>query len=98
MPQHFTTKIFFSTFRLTGADKYVRLVVEREKDMLGKVVMCRVKSANETKSVYGTIVKRCDSPHVFVLKLSQPVDFYNGKMYTYPKNSTMLVTQSEIVR
>jgi hypothetical protein len=66
--------------------------------MVGKMVMCRVKSANETKSVYGTIVKRCDSPNVFVLKLAQPVDFYNGKMYSYPKWSTILVTKSEIVK
>ena len=66
--------------------------------MLGKVVMCRIRSASETKSVYGTIVKSCDNQNVFVLKLSQSVDFFNGRMYTYPKNSTMLVTLSEIVR
>jgi ribosomal protein L14 len=66
--------------------------------MVGKMVMCRVKSAQETKSVYGTIVKRCNNENVFVLKISQPVDFFNGKMYTYPKNATMLVTQSEIVK
>lgn len=68
------------------------------RTMIGKVVMCRVKSANETKSVYGTIVKRCDNSNVFLLKLSQPVDFFNGRMYSYPKNSTMIVTLREIVQ
>ena len=65
--------------------------------MVGKIVVCRIKSGRETKTVSGIIVKSCDNPGVFVLKLSGPVDFYNGKMYNYPKNSTILVTQKEIL-
>jgi hypothetical protein len=66
--------------------------------MLGKKVMCRVRSAVQTKSVYGTLVQQCNNANVYVLKLDHRVDFVNGKTYTYPKGSTILVTKSEIVR
>ena len=64
--------------------------------MIGKRVSCRVRSALETRSVQGIIVKQCDSPSVYVLKLDHAVDFWSGKKYTYPKNATILVTESEI--
>lgn len=64
--------------------------------MIGKRVSCRVKSALETRSVQGIIVKQCDSPNVYILKLDHAVDFWSGKTYTYPKGSTILVTSSEI--
>jgi hypothetical protein len=66
--------------------------------MVGKKVMCRVRSAVQTKSVYGTLVQQCQNANVYVLKLDHRVDFVNGKTYTYPKGSTILVTKSEIVR
>jgi len=65
--------------------------------MVGKKVMCRVRSAVQTKSVYGTLVQQCQNANVYVLKLDHRVDFVNGKTYTYPKGSTILVTKSEIV-
>lgn len=64
--------------------------------MIGKRVSCRVRSALETRSVQGIIVKQCDCPNVYVLKLDHAVDFWSGKKYTYPKNATILVTKSEI--
>lgn len=66
--------------------------------MIGKKVMCRVRSAVQTKSVYGTLVQQCNNANVYVLKLDHRVDFVNGKTYTYPKGSTILVAESEIVR
>ena len=66
--------------------------------MIGKKVMCRVRSALQTKSVYGTLVQQCNNANVYVLKLDHAVDFHNGRTYTYPKGSTILVTQSEIVK
>ena len=66
--------------------------------MVGKKVMCRVRSAVQTKTVYGTLVQQCNNANVYVLKLDHTVDFVNGKTYTYPKGSTILVTASEIVK
>jgi hypothetical protein len=66
--------------------------------MVGKRVMCRVRSAVQTKTVYGTLVQQCNNANVYVLKLDHTVDFMNGKTYTYPKGSTILVTTSEIVK
>jgi hypothetical protein len=66
--------------------------------MVGKRVMCRVRSAVQTKTVYGTLVQQCNNANVYVLKLDHTVDFVNGKTYTYPKGSTILVTTSEIVK
>lgn len=64
--------------------------------MVGKRVMCRVRSAVQTRTIYGTLVQQCDCPNVYVLKLDHAVDFFSGKKYTYPKGSTILVTKSEI--
>jgi hypothetical protein len=66
--------------------------------MVGKKVMCRIRSAVQTKTVYGTLVQKCDNANVYVLKLDHTVDFVSGKTYTYPKGSTILVTNSEIVK
>jgi hypothetical protein len=71
---------------------------KREVRMVGKKVMCRVRSAVQTKTVYGTLVQQCNNANVYVLKLDHTVDFVNGKTYTYPKGSTILVTASEIVK
>ena len=64
--------------------------------MIGKRVGCKVRSANESRHVQGVIVKQCDCPNVYVLKLDHAVDFFSGKKYTYPKGSTILVTKAEI--
>ena len=64
--------------------------------MIGKKVICRVRSAVQTKTVIGTLVQQCNNANVYVLKLDHRVDFTNGKTYTYPKGSTILVTSSEI--
>lgn len=66
--------------------------------MVGKMVFCRIRSAFETKSIFGTIVQRCTNENVFVLKLDHRVDFVNDRVYTYPKGSTILVAESEIVK
>lgn len=66
--------------------------------MIGKKVLCRVRSAIQTKTVTGTLVQRCNNANVYVLRLDHAVDFVNGKTYTYPKGSTILVTNSEIMR
>ena len=66
--------------------------------MVGKQVMCRVRSAVQTKTVYGTLVQQCNNANVYVLKLDHAVDFFSRKRYTYPKGSTILVTKSEIVK
>lgn len=66
--------------------------------MVGKKVLCRVKSAYQKKSVTGTIVKQCNNANVYVLKLDHDVEFVNGRAYTYRKGSTMLVAQSEIMK
>lgn len=66
--------------------------------MVGKRVFCRIRSALETKSVFGTIVQRCTNSNVFVLKLDHSVYFVNGRVYNYPKGSTLLVAESEIVK
>jgi hypothetical protein len=71
---------------------------KKEGSMVGKKVICRVRSAIQTKTVTGTLVQRCNNANVYVLKLDHRVDFVNGKTYTYPKGSTILVTQSEIMR
>jgi hypothetical protein len=71
---------------------------KREFRMVGKKVMCRVRSAVQTKTVYGTLVQQCNNANVYVLKLDHAVDFVNQKTYTYPKGSTILVTDSEIVK
>jgi hypothetical protein len=60
--------------------------------------MCRVRSAVETRTVYGILVQQCANANVYVLKLDHEIDFVNEKTYTYPKGSTILVTKSEIVR
>lgn len=69
---------------------------KREEKMVGKKVVCRVRSAVQTKTVIGTLVQQCNNANVYVLKLDHGVDFTNGKTYTYPKGSTILVTSSEI--
>ena len=66
--------------------------------MIGKKVICRVRSAVQTKTVIGTLVQQCNNANVYVLKLDHSVDFDNGKRYTYPKGSTILVTNSEIMK
>jgi len=66
--------------------------------MVGKIVDCVVKSNCGKRRINGTIVKRCDSPHVYILKLSHSVEFVDSKTFTYPKGSTILVTESEIVK
>jgi hypothetical protein len=66
--------------------------------MIGKRVMCRVRSAVETRTVYGILVQQCTNANVYVLKLDHRVDFVNGRTYTYPKGSTILVTEKEIVK
>ena len=66
--------------------------------MLGKRVVCNVRSACENRTVRGVVVSQCNNPNVYVLKLDHAVDFLNGKRYTYPKNSTILVTETEIMR
>lgn len=66
--------------------------------MVGKRVMCNVRSAYQNKTVQGIIVKQCDNPNVYILKLDHAVDFWNGKLFSYPKNATILVTQSEIMQ
>ena len=66
--------------------------------MIGKRVGCRVRSAYENRTIQGVIVKQCDNANVFILKLDHAVDFLSGKKYTYPKGSTILVTNSEIVK
>lgn len=66
--------------------------------MVGKRVGCNVRSAFETRYIQGIIVKQCDCPDVYILKLDHAVDFVNGKRYTYPKGSTILVTASEIAK
>lgn len=66
--------------------------------MVGKRVMCNVRSAYQNKTVQGIIVKQCDNPNVYILKLDHAVDFWNGKLFSYPKNGTILVTQSEIMQ
>lgn len=71
--------------------------MRKKKVMLGQRVLCRVRSAYETKSVVGTLVRRCDNENVYVLKLEHGVDFHNVTDYTYPKHSTILVTSSEIL-
>lgn len=68
------------------------------KSMVGSRVICNVRSALQTKTVTGTLVQRCNNPNVYVLKLDHSVDFFNGKRYTYEKGSTILVTDSEIVK
>lgn len=72
--------------------------MRKREMMLGKKVFCRVRSAYETKSVIGTIVKVCDNDNVYVLKLDHAVDFKNVTEYAYPTGSTILVTDSEIVK
>lgn len=71
---------------------------KKEVQMIGKKVICRVRSAIQTKSVTGTLVQQCNNANVYVLKLDHSVDFWNGKVYTYPKGSTILVTNSEIMK
>jgi hypothetical protein len=69
---------------------------KKEVQMIGKRVGCNVRSAFETRYIQGIIVKQCDCPSVYVLKLDHAVDFHSGRTYTYPKGSTILVTKSEI--
>ena len=66
--------------------------------MIGSVVDCVVKSAAGSHKVSGKIVRQCDNANVYVLELFHMVDFVDDKRYTYLAGSTMLVTQSEIVR
>jgi len=68
-----------------------------KNNIVGKKVICSIRGVVQTKTATGTIVKRCDNPDIYVLKLDHAVDFINQKMYTYPKGSTILVTQSEIM-
>jgi hypothetical protein len=65
--------------------------------MVGKRVVCNVRGAFHNRTVQGIIVKQCDNPNVFVLKLDHSVSFNSGKIYTYPKGSTILVAASEIL-
>lgn len=69
---------------------------KKEEKMIGKKVLCRVRSAVQTKTVIGTLVQQCNNANVYVLRLDHAVDFTNGKTYTYPKGSTILVASSEI--
>lgn len=66
--------------------------------MVGRRVLCRVRSAFQTKSVVGTLVQRCNNANIFVLKLDHAVDFTGEKVYSYSKGSTILVAESEIVK
>jgi hypothetical protein len=66
--------------------------------MIGKRVMCRISSAYQDKTVTGILVRQCDNTNVYVLRLDHGVDFVNSKTYTYLSGSTILVTDSEIVR
>jgi hypothetical protein len=65
--------------------------------MIGKRVMCRIKSDYQDRTITGILVRQCDNSNVYVLKLDTGVDFVNSKTYTYPAGSTILVTQSEIL-
>jgi hypothetical protein len=66
--------------------------------MIGQMVNCVIRSANDNHMVTGKIVRQCDNPNVYVLELSHTVDFVDDKRYTYSAGSTMLVSSSEIVR
>jgi hypothetical protein len=65
--------------------------------MVGKKVICKVRSALHNRTVQGTIVQQCSNANVYVLKLDHSVSFYNRNTFTYPKGSTILVTASEIL-
>lgn len=68
------------------------------RKMIGSRVICKIRSAVQTKSVVGTIVQQCNNPNVYILKLDHGVDFVNDRVYAYPKGSTILVLESEIVK
>lgn len=65
--------------------------------MVGKKVICNVRSAYHNRTVQGTIVQQCNNANVYILKLDHSVSFQNRKTFTYPKGSTILVTASEIL-
>ena len=68
-----------------------------KSNVVGRRVMCRIRGVNKTRTIYGTIVQRCDNDNVYVLKLDHSVQFLNNKVYTYPRGSTILVTKSEVI-
>jgi hypothetical protein len=65
--------------------------------MIGKRVICNVKSAYHNRTVQGIIVQQCNNTNVYILKLDHSVSFQNRKTFTYPKGSTILVAASEIM-
>lgn len=70
---------------------------KKEVAMIGKRVLCRVKSAYQDRTITGVLVRQCDNANVYILRLDHGVDFVSRKTYTYPAGSTILVTQSEIL-
>jgi translation elongation factor EF-1alpha len=89
----------FLIFFLDNADIYGMLVEKKErKTMIGTVVECVVKNANGNHLVSGEIIRQCDNPNVYVLKLSHMVDCLDDRKYIYPADTTILVLDSEIVQ
>lgn len=70
----------------------------QKNSYIGKHVMCMVRSAYETKSVTGIIVKKNSCDNIYTLKIDHPVDFMNGRVYHFPTGSTMMVSLSEIMK
>ena len=70
----------------------------RRESMVGKRVICRIRSAYQTKTATGTIVQRRCNDNVFVLKLEHDLDFFNLTRYDFPKGSTILVAKTEIMK
>ena len=64
--------------------------------MVGKKVSCLVRSAYENRLVRGKIIAQCDNKNVYVLQLDHSVDFLGSK-YSFRKDDTILVAQSEIL-
>ena len=64
--------------------------------MVGKKVSCLVRSAHEDRLVRGKVIAQCQNKNVYVLQLDHSVDFLGSK-YTYRKDDTILVSQSEIL-
>lgn len=89
----------FLIFFLDNADMYGMLVEKKGTlIMVGSVVDCVIRSASGNHLVSGEIVRQCDNPNVYVMRLSNMVDFVDSKKYTYPAGSTILVAKSEIMR
>ena len=58
-------------------------------------VICKVRSAYETKKVSGFIVRECNNRGIFELRLDHSVSF-KGSRFSYNAGDTMLVSEKEI--